>query len=275
MKTEELVVAILEIVQRTGKVPGETTWSFQEFAETLNAAGIKPMKAAAWNGRSVERFWQRNCQDLRFELELSDESDLSDDQEVTLKMDMEESSPDTSRRDDIVDLDFSDILETDIPKLERPDDIEIEPVTDTSEPSDWSAVFDSQEIESPFKPSDASKDDDLVTQTQLNALIQWFQSKLGVLTGEIDRLKTRLDTQQEEETISVLRPPAPQAPQKGQRKAGERRKIAGTIDKVLMDLIEKEQRARGATLSAMLDTMVWYYFGRPDLSFQVEEDMDQ
>ncbi len=70
-------------------------------------------------------------------------------------------------------------------------------------------------------------------------------------------------------------PLPPTAPIIGIKKAGQRVKIAGTIDKALMDLIQKEAHRRGVALSTILDTMAWHYYGKPALSFQLDLTNDE
>ena len=43
----------------------------------------------------------------------------------------------------------------------------------------------------------------------------------------------------------------------------------GAVDRVLFDKFEQERKARGLTASKMLETILWHYFGEPDLSFEL------
>jgi hypothetical protein len=64
------------------------------------------------------------------------------------------------------------------------------------------------------------------------------------------------------------RPLAPAPPQEGKKFTVKRGKIGITIDPVLKELLEKESKQRGVNKSRLLDTIIWYYYGCPLLSFQ-------
>jgi hypothetical protein len=53
---------------------------------------------------------------------------------------------------------------------------------------------------------------------------------------------------------------------------GKRVKIAGTVDAELDRLFQEWRDSRGMSLSRALDTALWYFLGKPKLSFEVSED---
>jgi transcriptional regulator with XRE-family HTH domain len=54
-----------------------------------------------------------------------------------------------------------------------------------------------------------------------------------------------------------------------ERRRVEQGTIAGGVDRVLVEKFEEERTARGLTDSKMLETILWHYFDRPALSFQL------
>ncbi len=108
---------------------------------------------------------------------------------------------------------------------------------------------------------------------ELTALSEAFRKELiSVADAFSFELKQSLqDAQQPRDRPDELPEPPPAAPLRGLKKLGTRVKIAGTIDKSLMDLIEAERKSRNVTLSAMIDLVAWHYFDKPLLSFQAKE----
>jgi hypothetical protein len=52
----------------------------------------------------------------------------------------------------------------------------------------------------------------------------------------------------------------------------ERERLTGTFDSVLFDLFHQERKARGVTVSRMLDIAFWQRYGKPKLSFEIKLD---
>jgi|GEM_PF-2772814 len=57
----------------------------------------------------------------------------------------------------------------------------------------------------------------------------------------------------------------------GKKFKGNREKLGVTLDKVLIDKLGEESRARGNNMSRMLHTVVWNYSCMPELSFPITE----
>ncbi|MGO9566350.1 MAG: hypothetical protein ACLP5H_02295 [Desulfomonilaceae bacterium] len=53
----------------------------------------------------------------------------------------------------------------------------------------------------------------------------------------------------------------------------ERERITGTVDPVLFKRFQKERKARGVTFSRMLDIILWKYFDKPALSFELVDEV--
>lgn len=64
---------------------------------------------------------------------------------------------------------------------------------------------------------------------------------------------------------------APRAPITKRQKTGRREKLAVTIDAVLFNLV-MEKYQDGVSLSHVVDSALWHFFGQPKLSFQLDED---
>jgi hypothetical protein len=105
----------------------------------------------------------------------------------------------------------------------------------------------------------------------------WKAEIMELIRGELDRMQTS-QIFQKPESMERLPSPDPAAKIKSDkgRKVNpwERVKVGVTLDKALVDLLEKERDKLGktATLSHALDTVLWHYFGKPELSFQKQED---
>ncbi len=72
-------------------------------------------------------------------------------------------------------------------------------------------------------------------------------------------------------------PPMPDTVQGTRRHVVPRGKLAGTVDAALLELFESERKARGCSVSRMLDIVIWNYFGMgkaeaPKLSFELSEE---
>jgi len=48
----------------------------------------------------------------------------------------------------------------------------------------------------------------------------------------------------------------------------KRKTLQGTVDAALYKLFGEDRAARGLGVSAMIDTILWNYYGRPKLSFE-------
>ena len=117
-----------------------------------------------------------------------------------------------------------------------------------------------------------------VTKEQLRSALtetrEAFSNELNRLANAIrkelqDMLVDMAPMQQQSDELPQI---PPQAPLKGLKKLGSRVKVAGTIDAQLMQRLESERKVRNISLSAMIDTMAWHYFGRPRLSFELSSE---
>jgi transcriptional regulator with XRE-family HTH domain len=71
-----------------------------------------------------------------------------------------------------------------------------------------------------------------------------------------------------EKTPRRLCLPFPETPEQISRVAkGQIR--GGAVDRVLFDKFEQERKARELSAPKMLETILWHYFGEPDLSFEL------
>jgi hypothetical protein len=111
------------------------------------------------------------------------------------------------------------------------------------------------------------KKSDFVTRRELDTALETFAEKLR---KEFRELLSGMPVTARDSDGYPLLPPTP--PMVGKGYVGERVKIAGTIDRALMDRINAEIKKRGIRLARLLDTMAWHYFDRPPLSFQDEDD---
>jgi len=73
-------------------------------------------------------------------------------------------------------------------------------------------------------------------------------------------------------------PPSPGEKIKGEKgrpaNPGKRVKLAGTVDVELERLFREECTKRGISVSRLLDTVLWHYFGKPRLSFETSDKSD-
>ena len=63
---------------------------------------------------------------------------------------------------------------------------------------------------------------------------------------------------------------APRAPIVKKHKVGRREKLVITVDGVLHDRLQKMYQD-GVSISHVVDSALWHFFGQPKLSFQVDE----
>ncbi len=94
------------------------------------------------------------------------------------------------------------------------------------------------------------------------------------LEGIQDQLNNLVDAQQKQREFGEV-PPLPtvnDASASKKEHVVERERITGTVDPVLFDLFHKERKARGVTVSRMLDIVLWKYYGKPQLSFEIIAD---
>lgn len=71
--------------------------------------------------------------------------------------------------------------------------------------------------------------------------------------------------------LEKLRNLPPSPPKEGHRFVVTKSKISATIDPGLLDLVEQARKSFNLSMSRMIETCVWEFFGRPALSFQQEE----
>lgn len=64
---------------------------------------------------------------------------------------------------------------------------------------------------------------------------------------------------------------APRAPIVKKHKVGRREKLAITIDGVLYDRLQ-EMYQDGVSVSHIVDSALWHFFGQPKLSFELDKD---
>jgi len=103
-----------------------------------------------------------------------------------------------------------------------------------------------------------SDDANYVTRAEFDAALSELRDEIQAEIGNIPKVSEDYEL-------------APSAPTEGKKILGPpREKLGVTIDKILMDMLEKEKKKRGVSMSRMLDTICWHFFGRPRLSFQEE-----
>jgi hypothetical protein len=73
-----------------------------------------------------------------------------------------------------------------------------------------------------------------------------------------------------QEYLEKLRNLPPIPPKEGHRFVVTKSKISATIDPGLLDLLEQARKSFDLSMSRMIETCVWEFFGRPALSFQQE-----
>jgi len=97
----------------------------------------------------------------------------------------------------------------------------------------------------------------------------------------IDMLEEALQKLREEFcTVKIIvedeRPPkAPKAGLYGKKKLGQRYDLRARMDKVIFDLLEQEaDRDFTSNVSACLDYILWHRYGKPQMSFQLVEPVE-
>lgn len=72
-------------------------------------------------------------------------------------------------------------------------------------------------------------------------------------------------------------PPEPQRTKGSKSRAHivKRGKLSGTIDQALLDLFEAERKARGVSVSRMIDIAMWRAYNYPPLSFEQSESSEE
>ena len=115
----------------------------------------------------------------------------------------------------------------------------------------------------------------------LDAKLEGIQSQLGELCQSQERLEEIQDqlaqltaaSRRQEEFGDV--PPMPTVDQTSASKKEytvDRERITATVDPVLFELFHQERRARGVTVSRMLDILLWQRYEKPKLSFEIKVD---
>ena len=105
----------------------------------------------------------------------------------------------------------------------------------------------------------------------------WKAEIINLIRGELAIMQT---SQTLQKTSSIELAPMPTAKVDGlkHRKVNpwERVKVGVTLDKALSDLLEAKRKELGdVSLSRALDTVLWQYFGKPPLSFEVSSQPSQ
>ena len=67
---------------------------------------------------------------------------------------------------------------------------------------------------------------------------------------------------------------APRAPIVKKHKLGRREKLVITVDGVLHDRLQ-EMYQDGVSISHVVDSALWHFFGQPKLSFQTDESVGE
>jgi hypothetical protein len=95
---------------------------------------------------------------------------------------------------------------------------------------------------------------------------------------ELIREKIRTVMQSQRITSDLREvPPSPEKILRAERGRGRpgnargRVKLAGTVDVELERLFREECTRRGMSVSRLLDTVIWHYFGKPRFSFETSE----
>lgn len=116
---------------------------------------------------------------------------------------------------------------------------------------------------------------------RLDAKLDEIQTQLGQLYGNQEKLEKIQDqlaeltaANQERAQLGEV-PPMPvvddASPSKKEYTV-DRERLTGTVDPVLFELFHEERRARGVTVSRMLDIVLWQRFDKPKLSFEIKLD---
>jgi hypothetical protein len=104
--------------------------------------------------------------------------------------------------------------------------------------------------------------------------IDQIVSEIEIIKETVEHMKTAesafLMNQTDSEGYPIL---SPTPTTTGKKLTVGRSKLGVTIDPKLMQLLEAQSRVRGISMSRMIDTVVWHYFGQPKLSFQKESEI--
>ena len=104
----------------------------------------------------------------------------------------------------------------------------------------------------------------LGTLTEKQETLESIQDKLAELLQAVKHRESNWET-----------PPIPvidQTDPSKKKHVVERERVIGTVDRSLFELFHDERQARGVTVSRMLDIVLWKYFGKPKLSFELIDD---
>lgn len=98
-----------------------------------------------------------------------------------------------------------------------------------------------------------------VTREELRAELEKLRQELSTATTRVQPVQKG-----SEESLEL----APSLPKTKKVRGPARQRLGVTIDWNLMRLLDKERRRRRISMSRMIDTICWHYFGKPQLSFQ-------
>jgi hypothetical protein len=125
----------------------------------------------------------------------------------------------------------------------------------------------SPEEQVPAEPNrnDAETGEDLVTRREFREALKDLEA---MIENKISQVKAGMEVSKIQKAPDGYPELAPQPAMTGKKFTVGRQKLGVTIDSVLMEKLEKESKTRGISMSRMVDTVVWHYFGRPRLSFE-------
>ncbi|MGO9566199.1 MAG: hypothetical protein ACLP5H_01530 [Desulfomonilaceae bacterium] len=115
----------------------------------------------------------------------------------------------------------------------------------------------------------------------IDSRLDEIQRQLGQLCGTQEKLEQIQDklaeltaANQERAQLGEV-PPMPVVDETSPSKKEytvDRERLTGTVDSVLFELFHEERRARGVTVSRMLDIALWQRYDKPRLSFEIKLD---
>jgi len=130
-------------------------------------------------------------------------------------------------------------------------------------------------------PDEFQRSLEQTARAKIDEKLDEIQKRLGELNGTQEKLEKIQD--QLTEFMEAGRnpaqpgevPPMPiideSSPSKKEYTV-DRERLTGTIDPVLYDLFQQERKARGVTVSRMLDITYWQRYNKPKLSFEIKVD---
>jgi hypothetical protein len=102
------------------------------------------------------------------------------------------------------------------------------------------------------------------TESRMEAMEQ-------TLNDIADNVAKLINAQTEGETFTSDHGEPPRPPKEGRKFAGHYAHVRGVIDAVLLDRLTEESVKHGDNVSRALTAILWQFFGKPKLSFEIPE----